>query len=349
MESVNRLLDANRNRAGEALRTAEDYARFVTENTVVAGRLKALRHDLADAVRLLETGESLRAHRDTAGDVGVPLKTGAEASRPDMHAVAAAAFRRAAEALRVLGEAAKTVSGDAAARFEKIRYALYDIEPVALAAGERRARLRAARLYVLVTASLCSTDPVTACREAVAGGADIIQMREKEMEDGAFLALAERLRDVCRAGGALFFVNDRTHIAAIVDADGAHLGQGDLPTCAARRIVGPDRILGRSTSAPEFAERAAADGADYIGVGPVFETKTKEHRRAAGLEYVNWASSWDGLPWFAIGGVGRGTIDAVLDAGARAVAICTAVTMAKDIAAEAAFVKAMISHKGDVR
>jgi thiamine-phosphate pyrophosphorylase len=167
------------------------------------------------------------------------------------------------------------------------------------------------------------------------------------MEDGEFHRLAADIAEICRGGGAIFLVNDRPHIASLVDADGVHGGQGDLPVNLTRRIIGPDKIIGRSTSAPEFAEQARADGADYIGVGPVFETNTKKHRAAAGLDYAAWASKWGRLPYFAIGGVNRNTIDAVLNAGARAVAICTAITMAGDIAAETAFFKERLNAHAD--
>lgn len=343
-----RILDVNINRAGEALRTMEEYARFVLNSPALCSRCKAVRHDLAGlAARLAQTGAAPIAARDITGDAGADVKTDAENTRADAGAVAAAAARRAQQALRVLGEFAKIRDAAAAAGFEELRYKTYAIEPLLLAGPQRRARLASARLYVLITTSLCSTDPVTAAREAVAGGADIIQLREKEMEDKEFYALACSVAEVCRTtgSGALFLVNDRPHIAALCGADGIHSGQGDLPVHLARRIIGFDRIIGRSTSAPEFAQTALADGADYIGTGPVYETNTKQHRAAVGTQYVAWAAQWGQLPFFAIGSVNRSTIDAVLEAGARGVAICTAITKAKDIAAEAAFFKARLLGK----
>ncbi len=342
---VARIIDVNLNRAGEALRTMEEYARFAMESPALSGRCKSLRHALSRAAGLWNRArapeDGTLANRDIAGDVGASLKTPEEGSRPDALSVASAACRRAAEALRALSEYAKIDSPGPAAEFEAIRYGVYAVEPLLLAGAERKRSLANARLYVLVTTSLCSADAGTATREAVAGGADVVQLREKEMEDGAFHALAAELAEICRAGGALFLINDRPHIASLVDADGVHGGQGDLPVHLTRRLLGPEKIIGRSTSGPEFAEKALAEGADYIGVGPVFETSTKKHRRAAGLDYVRWIAQWGGpagkLPYFAIGGVNRSTIDAVLDAGARAVAICTGVTMARDIAAETAF------------
>jgi thiamine-phosphate pyrophosphorylase len=340
---VARIVDVNLNRAGEALRTMEEYARFVVESPALASRCKTLRHALARAASAWNESRAPAdrplCNRDIAGDVGADVKTPEEGVRPDALSVAAAASRRAAEALRALSEYAKIDNVLLAAEFEAIRYGVYAVEPLLLADADLKHHLARARLYVLVTTSLCSADARTAAREAVSGGADVIQLREKEMEDGEFHALASDLAEICRAGGAIFLVNDRPHIASLVDAGGVHGGQGDVPVHLTRRILGPGKIIGRSTSGPEFAEKALADGADYIGAGPVFETNTKKHRKAAGLDYVRWVAQWGKLPYFAIGGINRNTIDAVLDAGARAVAICTGVTMADDIAAETAFFK----------
>ncbi len=345
---VSRIIDANLNRAGEALRTLEEYARFVMESPGLAGRTKALRHSLAEAARgfaaALPPADLPLAHRDIAGDVGACLKTPAEQTRADARAVAAAAARRAAEAIRVLSEYGKIANPALAGDLEKIRYGLYAIEPLILAEADLKRRLAKAGLYVLVTTSLCRGDALATAREAVAGGADVIQLREKEMEDGEFHRLAAAMSEICREGGALFLINDRPHIASLVDAAGVHVGQGDLPVHLVRRLLGPGKIVGVSTSEPAMAEQALADGADYIGVGPVYETNTKLHRRAVGLEYVSWAAKWGQLPFFAIGSVNRDTIGDVVGAGCRSVAICTAITKAGDVAAETAFFKKRLTH-----
>ncbi len=340
---VARIVDANCNRAGEALRTIEEYARFVLESPGWAGRVKGFRHRLTDLARRyacsLAAEDLPLFHRDIQGDVGADIKTSQETSRGHASDVAAAAFARAEQALRALGEYAKLDNAEAAAGFEDLRYQVYALEPLMLAEQHLRRRLAEAKLYVLITGELCSAPPLEAARQAVAGGADVIQMREKTMEDGEFYRLASDMAEICRAGGAIFLINDRPHIASLVAADGIHGGQGDLPVHLARRLLGPDKIIGVSTSRPELAEKALADGADYIGVGPVFETNTKKHRQAAGLEYVTWASGWGGLPYFAIGAVNRDSIDRVVAAGARSVAICTAITKAADIEGETKFFK----------
>ena len=362
--SLARLLDANANRAAEALRAVEDYARFILDDGRAASALKALRHGIpawraAWAVALSGgfpasgapgmADAALLAERDIPGDVGVPLKTADESERADAAAAARAGIRRAAEALRVLSEYGKALPGarGAAESCEAARYRLYALEAELFSNAFRRRKLAEACLYVLVTERFCAIDPLDACRAALAGGADIIQMREKEMEDAAFLDRALAMRELCREAGALFLVNDRCHIARLADADGAHTGRGDLPPAWARRLLGPGRILGKSTNAPERAREAALAGCDYIGAGPMFPTNTKKHRAAAGLDYARWAAAWGELKFFAIGSVNRGTLPSVLAAGARAVAVCTAITQAGDVEAEARWFKERLAEARD--
>ncbi len=348
--AILRILDANANRAREGLRVVEEYARFVLESPALAARSKGLRHEFADALAYLTAALpggacDLEAARDTPGDVGTDLSTPAEAARPNSLAVARAGMKRLQEALRALEEYAKPVSADAGARFERVRYAAYALEPVLFAAQDRRARLARALLYVLVTESLASTDARTAAREAAAGGADIIQMREKDLEDGPFLDRARTLAEAVRGAGALLLVNDRPHLALPAGADGVHTGQDDLPVHLCRRLVGPDRIVGRSTHAPAQLAAVSDQGADYAAVGPVYETATKAHRAAVGLDFVRHAAETASVPWFAIGSVNRETLPRVLDAGARRVAVCTAILRAPDIAAEAAWFKARLAER----
>lgn len=344
-----RILDANANRAREGLRVAEEYARFVLDRSDLCEHLKRLRHDLTTGLTILQNAlpsqAPFDAFRDTIGDVGTQVTTQTESIRHNAQDVAKASMKRLQEALRTLEEYGKLFSPSAAASLEQIRYASYTAESLLFAAPDRKARLRDSLLYVLVTESLASASAEDVTREAIAGGADIIQMREKEMEDKAFLDRSERLAAICREGGALFILNDRPHICTLVDADGIHTGQGDLPVHLSRRIIGYDRIIGRSTSAPDIAESAFRDGADYIGVGPVYETKTKEHRAPVGLEYVTHIAQHGTLPYFCIGSINRSTVDAVLDAGARAVAVCTAIIAAKDIAEETAWFRQRITER----
>lgn len=337
---VLRILDANLNRAQEGLRVCEEYARFILELPVLCGQWKQMRHRLREAETLLRdaAGQPLEECRDTAGDVGTQVSAATEFSRQDAGAVAKANLKRLQESLRVLEEYSKIVSPAAAAHFETMRYSIYDMENVMVTGTELRKRLAKAQLYVLITGKLASADALTAAREAVAGGADVIQMREKDMEDGEFYQQALMMRQICGTH-AIFLINDRPHIAKLVRADGVHVGQGDLPVNLVRRLIGQDKIVGKSTSSPEMADTAVRDGVDYFAVGPVYETNTKLHRKPVGLEYVHWAAQNAKLPYFCIGSINRQTLPDVLAAGARAVAVCTGIIGAKDIAAEAAWYK----------
>jgi thiamine-phosphate pyrophosphorylase len=179
------------------------------------------------------------------------------------------------------------------------------------------------RLYY-VSSSLDALEP------ALRGGVDLFQLRMKEAPDEAVLATAARAMEVCAAFGVPFVLNDRPDLALSLGADGVHVGQDDLPVEAARAVVGPRRIVGRSTHAPD--QLAASLDADYVAVGPVHATPTKPGRPAVGLEYVRHAAEHvpPHVPWFAIGGIDATTIDAVLDAGAQRVVVVRALDDAAD-------------------
>jgi thiamine-phosphate pyrophosphorylase len=147
---------------------------------------------------------------------------------------------------------------------------------------------------------------------ALAGGVDLFQLRDKDATDDELLAAAHDARERCHAAGALFLLNDRPDLAAACGADGVHVGQDDMPVAGAREIVGPDAIVGLSTHSIEQARAGSAGGADYIAVGPVHATPTKEGRPAIGVEPVRYAAAHVSLPWFAIGGIDPGTVGAVV-------------------------------------
>ena len=196
-----------------------------------------------------------------------------------------------------------------------------------------RARLADARLY-LVTDGRGGVQPLGEFLDRVLdAGVDVVQLREKEMEARPLLALARIFRDRCDAYGAPFIVNDRADLALAARADGVHLGQDDLPVEDARRILGRDAIIGRSTHDPEQVRRAMRDDVDYVAVGPVHETPTKPGRPAAGIDLVRLAAAEATKPWFAIGGIDAMTVAAVRSAGASRIVVVRAVTEASDPAA----------------
>jgi thiamine-phosphate pyrophosphorylase len=194
--------------------------------------------------------------------------------------------------------------------------------------SDRRDRLARARLYLV-----CDRRPEAFLRAALAGGVDIVQLRDKEASDEQVLEAAKVFRRVADAHGALFVVNDRPDLAVAADADGVHVGQDDTPVSEARAVVGPDRIVGLSTHSPD--QIAAARGVDYIAVGPVYATPTKPGRPAVGLELIRHAAAHAPEPWFAIGGIDRRTVGAVVAAGARRAVVVRAIAEADDPGAAA--------------
>jgi thiamine-phosphate pyrophosphorylase len=165
---------------------------------------------------------------------------------------------------------------------------------------------------------------------ALQGGVKLVQYRDKDADDPMRLERAKMLRSLCHQYQALFIVNDRVDIAIAVEADGVHLGQQDLPVAAARRLLGADRIIGRSTTNPAELAQALQEGVDYLGVGPVYATPTKTDKAVAGLDYVRYAATHAKLPWFAIGGIEAQNLSEVMAAGADRVAVVRAIMKVDD-------------------
>lgn len=324
-----RILDANANRCREALRVIEDYCRFVLADAAVSGRLKTLRHRLTVALGSLPDALLLQS-RDTLGDVGTALATEQEYQRHAPADVAQANFKRLAEGLRSLEEFGKLHGPDLARTFESMRYEVYVLEHAVLGSIAARRRLADVRLYVLISGAACAAALDWTIAEAAGGGAQIFQLREKNLSDRDLLERAREVRRWTRQAGALFLVNDRPDIARVVDADGVHLGQEDLSVHDARRILGPEALIGVSTHTVEQVRQAVVDGASYIGVGPTFPTTTKSFAAFAGPEFLRQAMQETSLPAFAIGGIHRGNIDQVISTGCRRIAVGAAICAAQE-------------------
>ncbi len=171
-------------------------------------------------------------------------------------------------------------------------------------------------------------------RAAIAGGVDVVQLREKHLPDDELAAVAHAARVLCERLGALFVVNDRPHVAREIGADGVHVGQEDMPVAEVRELVGPEMLIGLSTHAPAEIDAAGACAVtglvDYIGVGPVHATPTKAGRPAVGLELVRYAAAHTSVPFFAIGGIDRTNAIDAIDAGARRLCVLRAIAAAED-------------------
>jgi thiamine-phosphate pyrophosphorylase len=210
--------------------------------------------------------------------------------------------------------------------------------------ADRRARLADARLYLCTDARRDRGDLVEFLDAVLGNGVDIVQLREKGLEARQEIELAAVFADAAARHGALFSINDRADVAAVVRPDVLHLGQDDLPVAAARDILGDHVLIGRSTHAePEVELAAVADGVDYFCVGPTWPTPTKPGRPAPGLPLLaHAAATGTSRPWFAIGGIDGSTLDQVLAAGARRVVVVRALTDAEDPGAAAAALAARL-------
>ena len=179
--------------------------------------------------------------------------------------------------------------------------------------------------------------------EAILGGSDVVQLREKDASTRQLIELGEALRELTRRHRVLFIVNDRVDVALAVDADGVHVGQDDMPARLARRLVGPDRIVGVSATTLAEALQAAEDGADYLGVGPIYFTGTKpDAAPATGPGLVTAAKQETGLPIVAIGGIGPSNAAEVVAAGADGVAVISAIVGKPDPRAAASQIKGAV-------
>jgi thiamine-phosphate pyrophosphorylase len=333
--AVARLIDANLDRAREGLRVLEDWCRFALQRPDLVARCKDLRQRLGR-----HHHDHWKLARHTATDPAAGMSHPAQAERLQPSQVLAANAGRVQEALRVLEEFGRFPDPLLAREAALIRYRLYDLEVDLLRAGasgpDRRRQLGSCSLY-LVTSPVEGLESVV--ERALQGGVRLVQYRAKEatgLSDRERLAQAQALRILCAAHGALFLVNDRIDLALAVEADGVHLGQDDLSPAVARRLLGPDRLVGRSTHRIEQLRQAVSDGCDYVGVGPVQATPTKPGRAPVGLAYVQEAAAESPIPFFAIGGIDAEAVPAVRAAGARRIAVVRAITEASDPEAAAA-------------
>ena len=325
-----RIVDVNVNRAREALRVIEDFARFVLDDADAARAVKRCRHELR-VVITAAGADAVLAARDIGGDIGRELKTAGELRRASTEDVVRAAFGRLSEAARSLGEYGKVVSDPAGAAAETLRYRCYELEQRIVLRGELRRRFRDVRLYVILTEALCRRPWRETAAAAIRGGAGCIQLREKELGDRVLLDRARQLRELTSEHGILLAINDRPDIAKLAHADIVHVGQDDLAVPEARRIAGTGMLVGKSTHTVAQFEAALADEPDYIAVGPMFPSATKPQEQIAGPETLAAARSRAELPLVAIGGITPTNAQQVVAAGANCVAVCAAVIGAEDV------------------
>jgi len=342
-----RIIDANFNRAREALRVIEEYCRFVLGHAVLTAQAKELRHQLSAALTRLDS-DKLLACRDTVGDVGVGMAVEGQLKRAGLNDCLTAACKRLPEALRVLAEVTQTADPSAAASIEQLRYRAYTLEKDIALHATPAARFSGVALYVIIT-----SDGAERIRfltdQCITGGADAIQLRCKGLNDRHRLAVGSEFVKQCRSAGVVSLINDRVDLAMACDADGVHLGLEDMPVEQARHLQHKPLILGATTHNLDELAAACKEGPTYVAIGPAFATATKPDLAPAGLDTIRQAVTrlaGTGIGHVAIGGIHQDNIDQVLQAGVQTIAVCSAVTGASDPAAACRQLKERITHRG---
>jgi thiamine-phosphate pyrophosphorylase len=329
-----RIIDANLNRAGEGLHLLEEIARMMLNDAKLTQQLKAIRHEILRGD--LAFNQQLIQSRDAESDVGFDIEVGEDKQR-ELPVTVVANARRVQEALRILEEMAKlpgTRPELDAEKFKQARFALYTIEQQLLSKMLRQDKsAKIAGLYAIIDSQFLGNRPhLKVAQELIKGGASVIQLRDKSTPKAALLPIAQELKKLCAEKGVLFIVNDHLDIALACAADGLHLGQGDLPVSVTRKLLPMDMMLGCSVNTVEQAKKAEADGADYVAVGSMYPTSSKEKPVVVGVGRLKEVRGVVSLPLVAIGGIKKDNANEVAANGADAVAVISAIMGAKDIA-----------------
>ncbi|MCD6300435.1 MAG: thiamine phosphate synthase [Dehalococcoidales bacterium] len=326
-----RIIDANLNRIGEGLRLLENIARLMLNDASLTQQLKTMRHELI--VGDWSFNKHLLQGRDAEGDVGIDIEAPGQEQPRDIPTMIVANSRRIQESLRTVEELAKVpgitpeLNSD---KFMQARFNLYTIERNLVSQLLRQDKLKQLHgLYAIIdTQVIKERNSTEVASQIIQGGAKIIQLRDKILNKKDLLPIAQQLKNLCAEHNVLFIVNDYLDIALAADADGLHLGQEDLPIKAARKLLPIDKILGCSTHTVEQAKTAEAEGADYIGVGSIYPTPSKETATVVGLDTLRQVRQTISLPIVAIGGINQNNAAEVMATGADAVAVISAVLQA---------------------
>ncbi len=333
-EEILRIIDANLNRVSEGLRLLEDVARLLLNNTSLTQQLKTMRHEIIKGDWPFH--QQLLQARDAEGDVGINIEASEQEKQRELPIVVVANARRVQESLRVLEELAKipdtTLKLDSE-KFKQARFNLYTIEQTLLSKLLRQDKIKQiSGLYAIIDSqALKGRSHTEAAGQAIRGGAKTIQLRDKLSSKKELLAIAQQLKTLCIKHNVLFIVNDYLDITIASDADGLHLGQSDLPIPVARKLLPLGKILGCSTHTVEQAIVAQAERADYIAVGSIYPTSSKETAKVVGLEMLRQIRQAVTLPVVAIGGINRDNVAEVMTAGASSVAVISAILQANNI------------------
>ncbi len=370
MKSSMRIVDANINRVAEGIRVIEDFFRFSfdSENNFDVQNIDKKKSNkpvesfnLAESLKIVESLRELRhkvrksaydiipellTTRDVDGDIGFNISQNSTLDKREEGTldIITANFKRIQEGLRSIEESLKSMSHYAAAKqYESLRYISYNLEQECFRFMEEQTKKDQQKRKFPVTDIYCLTDHALSCgrsnievvNEMIRAGVKIIQYREKERPSCEKYRECVQIREMTKQAGVTFIVNDDVALAMMVGADGVHIGQSDYPVEAVRKLVGQDFIIGLSTHAPEEAIRAQNAGVDYIGVGPIYSTKTKKDVCApVGHAYLEYVVKNISIPFVAIGGIKESNMHEITSRGATCIAMVSEITGAADIGAK---------------
>ncbi len=307
---VYRIIDANLNRLREGLRAVEEQARFLWDHQDLTDRTKSVRHDVKILTEQYIPRDKLVMNRDSSSDVGQNIDSESEHTRQSMEEVLVANIKRTQEAARVLEEYSKLIDGTLAMGFKNVRFELYKLEQEYF-----KAQSLMFKLYLLVSGP-------EGLAEAIEGGVDLVQFRDKTSPDALKLEKIKQVQEITTPAGVPLIINDRPDLCLLSNSEGVHLGQDDMSVSEARKILGPGRIIGFSTHSLDQAVNAHKDGADYIAVGPVFPTESKGIPvEPVGPGLLREVLLEISAPLVAIGGINADNLDEVLDSGFRRIAV----------------------------
>ena len=330
MKYIYRILDANVNRAAEGIRVVEDICRFNYENEKLTKKLRDMRHKIRKNLKDIDS--HLLRHRDSAHDIGKKITKQSKIDKKEgLSQIIAANFKRALEAIRVIEEISKTTDNmyGIGKEYEALRYELYYLEKEVLLLTSKKSLPQG--IYGITFEKFSNgRSNIEVVDEMIKAGIKIIQYREKDKNFQKMYEEAKTLRKMTKEAGVLFIINDHVELAMMVDADGVHIGDDDWPLKEVRKLLGDDKIIGLSTHSKKQALRAVELGADYIGVGPIYDTLTKDYA-TVGIKYLEFVAQNIPIPFVAIGGIKEHNIQEVIKAGAKSIALVTEITQAIDI------------------
>jgi len=330
---IYRIIDANLNRASEGLRVIEEISRFIYQDALTVEKIKVLRHKVRETSK--ELTNLFLSERNSLNDCGFDIsQKEISSSETDLKEIALRNFKRVQEAFRVIEENFRTKNyHDLAKKYEKYRFLSYQLEKSFFISDSKKSNPLPSDIYCITgEAFSLGRSNINVVKEMIKAGTKIIQYREKKKDMLAKYNECIIIRELTAKAGVLFIVNDDIDLAIITGADGVHIGQEDIPLKEVRRLVGNNTIIGISTHSVKQAQKAVLDGADYIGVGPIFKTYTKKDVvEPVGYEYLDYIIKNIKLPFVAIGGIKEHNIRELAKRGAKCFAMITEIVEAENI------------------